>query len=239
MGDEGNLRFDAQSLTTTIHDQSISWWAQFNFGDPALAPWPVYPVEPGEDLKAKVDVEEKAFETVDNAERLGFDVDRQQFLEEHKIGWAKPGERSKPIEPTTLPGTQPADPAAPTPGNEQTPTGEPGAKQSGGATQARVLEARALTAGAQNGQDYADRVIENTTAHGAKGIAPTVAAMIAAVEQAGSYEEARAAILKRYSKAPAPKELAAITEAALIMVNLGGRLAVREDVPELDENERP
>jgi hypothetical protein len=61
--------------------------------------------------------------------------------------------------------------------------------------------------------------------------------MVAAVRNAGSYEEARVAVLKSYGKVAAPAELATLTEAALTMANLGGRLAVREEVPELDSEE--
>jgi hypothetical protein len=238
MGDGGNLRFDAQSLTTTIHDQSLVWWAQFNFGDPALAPWPVYPVEEDEDLKAKVETEEKAFETCDNAERLGFEVDRQKFLEEHKITWCKPGARPKDVKPTTAQGTQP-DPAAPAGGDDPNadPEADPTDDEDDPAPepQARAMEARAKPDGQQNGQTYTDRVTKRATRHGSKELAPTIAGMIAAVHGAGSYEEARAAILSKYEKLASPKELATLTEAALTMAQLGGRLSVREDTPELEE----
>src|SRR5690606_31295488 len=40
-GEEPKLKFDAQSLSTTLHDQSLVYWAEWNFGDPRLAPWPV------------------------------------------------------------------------------------------------------------------------------------------------------------------------------------------------------
>ena len=227
MGDGGNLRFDAQSLTTTIHDQSLVWWAQRNFGDAALAPWPVYPVEDEEDLTAKVEVEEKAFATCDNAEKLGFEVDRAKFLEEHKIAWCKPGERPpepEPIEPEDDPNTDPAEPVDPDADDDGDEPPAVGA-------QARTLHARAATKGAHNGQAYADRVMRRAARHGAKELAPTVAAMVAAVRNAGSYEEAREAIAKAYGKLAAPKELATLTEAALTMAQLGGRLAVDEDAP--------
>src|SRR5690606_5467431 len=52
-GDWAKLRDDSQKLTTTLHDQSLTWWAEFNFGDRKLAPWPVYPVEPKRDMVAR------------------------------------------------------------------------------------------------------------------------------------------------------------------------------------------
>jgi hypothetical protein len=225
MGDGGNLRFDAQSLTTTVHDQSLTWWAQRNYGDAALAPWPVYPVEEDEDLLAKTETEEKAFANCDSAEQLGFIVDRAKFLEEHKISWAKPGEKPPEPKPPESP------PVVPSPDDPAGGEGEPELDANGKpvAAQARAMQGRAATKGTANGQDYADRVIARATAHGARELASTVAAMVAAVRNAGSYEEARAAVLKAYGKTAAPTELASLTEAALTMASLGGRLAVTED----------
>lgn len=224
-GDAAKLKFDAQSLTTTIHDQSLVWWAEFNFGDAKLAPWPVYPVEEEEDLKAKTEGEFKSFETVEKAELLGFDVDRKAFLEEHKISWAKPG--TKPATPPTPPvATTPAPTAAPAPGDQPQPPEQ----------QDRAMpdETRAAR-GADDGQNHTDRVEKNIRAAAARELAPTIAGVIAAVQGAKDYDEARQAIRAKYEKMAAPAELAALTEAALIMTNLGGRLAVREDTPELEQ----
>lgn len=232
MGDGGNLRFDAQSLTTTIHDQSLTWWAQFNYGDRSLAPWPVYPVEEQEDLTAKAEVEEKAFATCDTAEKLGFDVDRAKFLEEHKITWAKSGER--PPAPVPLPPVAPApavDPAAP----EAKPAdGTPPPPVAA----SRSLEFRAAdslpSSGSKNGLAYADDLTDSARGKAAKAIAPTVAAMLVEVAKADSYEDALQRIAKRYAAIASPVELKEITEAALTLGNLAGRAAVREDVPELE-----
>lgn len=134
-GDGANLRFDAQALTTTVHDQSLIWWAQFNYGDQQLAPWPVYPVEEDEDVKTMADGQGKALENCDVAEELGFEVDRKEFLEEHRITWAKPGERPEnapmpksygPADPTAPAGTKPqatppAPADAPAPANDELP----------------------------------------------------------------------------------------------------------------------
>lgn len=139
-GDLAKLKFDAQSLTTTIHDQSLVWWAEFNFGDAKLAPWPVYPVEEEEDLKSKVESEEKAFTVVKQAEDLGFDVDRKAFLEEHKISWAKPG--TKPAAPKPVAPAAPGTPA-PAPGEESpAPPADAGAKQDVVDSEARAQASR-------------------------------------------------------------------------------------------------
>ncbi|MFO0559053.1 MAG: DUF935 family protein [Polyangiales bacterium] len=42
------LRGQAESLSTTIHDQILSYWAEFNFGSAEAAPWPVWSTDPPE-----------------------------------------------------------------------------------------------------------------------------------------------------------------------------------------------
>jgi hypothetical protein len=93
----------------------------------------------------------------------------------------------------------------------------------------------AATKGTDNGLDYTDAVGDKLCKHGAKELAPTIAAMIAAVEGAEDYASAKKAIVAKYKGLASPRELASLTEAAMTMTQLGGHLAVREDVPELDE----
>lgn len=49
----GRTKSDVETLSTTLHDQSLTWWALFNFGDAALAPWPVWNTTPEKDLKER------------------------------------------------------------------------------------------------------------------------------------------------------------------------------------------
>jgi phage gp29-like protein len=113
-GDQAKLAFDAQSLTTTIHDQSLTWWAEFNFGDRRLAPWPSYPVEPDKDIKAAADSANSALDAAKKASDMGFDNDRQAFVEEFGLsGWLKPGASTNPPDTTaTEPPIPPQDPAS-------------------------------------------------------------------------------------------------------------------------------
>jgi phage gp29-like protein len=238
-GDQGNLEFDAQSLTTTIHDQSLTWWAEFNFGDSSLAPWPVYPVEPEEDLKAKVEADEKAFANCQKAEQLGFEVDRKEFLEQHKITWAKPGTPKEPPQTTTAapvpPGTKPPAPTGqPQPNGNGTESGTQ-ARAIASATQATAAGDGLPSAGARNGLDYSDRLTDETTATASKALAPTVAAMLTEVARAESYDDARSRVEKRFGELLSPVELKEVTESALILGNLAGHAAVRQDTPELEE----
>ncbi len=46
------IRADGQTLSTCLHDQGVVFWAERNFGDRALAPWPKWDTQPPEDLAA-------------------------------------------------------------------------------------------------------------------------------------------------------------------------------------------
>jgi hypothetical protein len=110
-GDFVNLRFDAETLATTLHTQSLFWWAEFNFSDGRLAPWPDYPVAPQRNLGSYADVITKMGAACDALELLGFEVDREGMLEEFELQeFIKPGKRPPAPEPTA-PGAAKAEPA--------------------------------------------------------------------------------------------------------------------------------
>ena len=286
-GDASKRRFDAQSLTTTIHDQSLVWWASFNFGAAELAPWPVYPVEPKKDLKARSETLNTASTAVDRMLANGLPLDLAALGEEFEIPFLKTEDGEikagqplfqyhldygvltvneararmglKPIKggnvravpsaalvaptPPALPKPPPGPPsqddtgdkpdAPPGPDDKPAPAEEP--IQPGETPKLRRRIVALATKGTENGQDYADDVADKVAGHGAKELAETVAAMVSAVRNAGSYAEAKKAIVKKYKKLASPRELASLTEAAITMSQLGGHLAVREDIPELDD----
>jgi hypothetical protein len=115
-GDFVNLRFDAETLATTLHQQSLNWWAQWNFGDAKLAPWPDYPVAPQRNLKNYAETIE-SFNTACKAlEDNGFEVDRAAMIEEFELQeFVEPGKKPEPVAPVA-----PADPNAPAPAAEPT-----------------------------------------------------------------------------------------------------------------------
>ncbi len=45
-------RADAETLSTTLREQVLVYWAAQNFRDPSVAPWPVWKVDPEADAKA-------------------------------------------------------------------------------------------------------------------------------------------------------------------------------------------
>lgn len=226
-GDNAKLRFDNGTLTTTVHDQSLVWWAEFNFGDRALAPWPQWPVEPEEDLEARVANEQKSFETCKAAEDLGFDVDRKKFLETHKIDWATPGTKPAPVAPPPAlgaPTPAPGNPPAPPPPAPPKPPG----KAAAALLKLQAFARAAGTTGQESGQQYADELAANGLSAAQSALAATFAAIEEEIDAATGYENLLDRLRKRYTSLD-PHELIDIVESCMVLGELAGRVAVTED----------
>lgn len=52
----GRTKADAETLATCIHDQALTYWAAFNFGDSRAAPWPWWDTTPTADQKERASV---------------------------------------------------------------------------------------------------------------------------------------------------------------------------------------
>lgn len=118
-GDFVNLRFDAETTSTTLHDQSLTWWAAWNFGDAKLAPWVDFPVAPQRNFKAFAETISAFNAACRDLEQNGFEVDRQKMLDEFELQeFVMPG--AKPTVVTT-PKTTPANDTAPEPGSATPP----------------------------------------------------------------------------------------------------------------------
>jgi len=68
------LRFDASSLATCLHDGGLVHWAEYNFGDAGLAPWPCYDVDPPEDAAQKAATRKTQGEALTALKAVGVDI---------------------------------------------------------------------------------------------------------------------------------------------------------------------
>jgi phage gp29-like protein len=227
--DQVNLEFDATSLTTTVREQSLVWWAEWNYGDRNLAPWPVYPVEPEKDRKAQAETANTAADVVQKFENQGFVVDRKEFAQEFGLdSWLKPGEKAKLPTPGTPPAPgQPGQPPAPEPAPKD-PT--EGSKASGFGRRLRLASGMAAAAakGFIDGQLYADALTEIATAQGIAELESTLTAIREEIDAATDYEDLRARLRRRYQDMDA-QDLSDLVEAAMTMGELAGRAAVNQD----------
>jgi phage gp29-like protein len=69
------VRFDEETTSTCVHDQALSWWALYNFGDAGLAPWPRWNTTPSEDLKEAASVIQMLGQGIASLQQAGIRVD--------------------------------------------------------------------------------------------------------------------------------------------------------------------
>lgn len=232
------LKFDAESLSTTLHDQSLKWWALFNFGDERLAPWPVWPVEPEEDKEKRAAVFKTIGEGLAAWHKQGYKIDLQKLTEDFGFSFVVGREEPEPA-------PQPAPPKEGAQGGED---GEADADRGRGADRAENGGMRArmgamkLASGASlaensgflDGQLYCDDLADVTCGKAGEALSASLLDDLReTVRKAKSYEEVRAAVLAKYRDAGSPEKLRELTKAALMMAEMAGAAAVRQDVPEV------
>jgi hypothetical protein len=62
-----------------VHDQALSWWALYNFGDAGLAPWPRWNTTPSEDLKEAASVIQMLGQGIAQLQQAGIRVDVEKI----------------------------------------------------------------------------------------------------------------------------------------------------------------
>jgi phage gp29-like protein len=128
------IKADAWSGSTTLHDQSIVYWAEFNFdreNSRKLAPWPIWNTDLPEDLKAKAETLKTAAEALKGWENAGVPVDKEKYAEEFKVEVDPDGEFGPAKKPEPPFGQKPPPDGEPPEGEEpeQPPNEEPPAEE--------------------------------------------------------------------------------------------------------------
>lgn len=72
---------DAASDETDLRAQVLAPWADANYGDPELAPWPVYDVDPAEDLQALATMWSGVANALKLLDDAGYEVDFDEVRE--------------------------------------------------------------------------------------------------------------------------------------------------------------
>lgn len=205
-----NVRYDliagdAELLATVTHDQVVVWWAEFNVGDRALAPWPDWDAQPPADQAAAstaLATTAQALLTLSSAQlQTGLPIDWLQLAGRLDIPLIE-GAKLAPAQVATREELS----------SVRLASGDP------------IDSAR----GFARGQLYADRVADVTRAQASEAIAPALAGVLGIVASARSYDELRARLLAVYSELSVD-DLADLTESSLVLASLAGRLAVLDD----------
>lgn len=243
------LRFDASTISTTAHDQSLIWWAEFNFGDRRLAPWPTYPVQPEEDKKALAEALKALAESIESLQTAGVPFDLKELAERFTLKLEDVPEgikgriyqyhltfgiftineiRERAGMPPVSWGNEKPEPAlgASTGGGDdgsaQNTTRQP--KAFALASGARMQEAEGFVAG----QLYADNLAEEATQRALRSMSADEAAILREIEAATDYEDLRERLRALY-RSQEPDVLRTLLARAMSMAHLAGRHAVNED----------
>jgi phage gp29-like protein len=104
-------RADAMMASTMTRWQALVWWAWWNFGDKALAPWPVWSVEPPEDKQATATTWKTVGDALVAFAAVGMKVEPKDLEERFGIKLIAAPELlpPKPL-PPSLPGEKPGEP---------------------------------------------------------------------------------------------------------------------------------
>jgi phage gp29-like protein len=237
---EGNkLRFDAETNATTWGEQSLPWWALFNYGDANLSPWPCWPVEPKEDQEKRNNALNVGADAIKKYEELGFELDDDKTIDEFDLSFVTrrktPEERKKEAEERMqleqsmqtaqpAPGKTPAPAKAPAKPDDKKKASARGTFAAHLASGTPVSEARGFVAG----QMYADDLAESATAAGIEALEPTITAIAEAIEASTGYEDLRERLRALYPTLD-NTELQELMYRAMLLGELAGRHAVNRD----------
>ena len=105
-------RADAEALSTATHDQSLVWWAEFNYGDRGLAPWPLWDVVPPADQQAKAGVMNTVATSLKTFKEAGTPIDDRKVLEEYELPIKEGASAEAPTPDADLPAIAAAHNAA-------------------------------------------------------------------------------------------------------------------------------
>ncbi len=235
--DAQKMRGLLELLSTGFRDQLLVWWVAFNFGTGA-APYPHWDTTPPEDLAALADTQVKASLAIGQWQKVGINPSRKWVTQ--KWGIVEAVDEDDELEPM-----QAAPVAVPVPGttgddNERDEEDDgdeaksPKEKASaGGRPMAAAKASEPEPANAfERGMAYVAQLEQNCCDIAAKELAPTIAATLAAIQDADSYEDAKKRLLAAYTKVAAASRLVGATEAALIMGQLAGRETVEQELSE-------
>jgi len=200
------VQSDAELLATVTHDEVVVWWAEFNLGDRALAPWPDWDAAPPTDEAAVSSA------LADRAQAL-LTLSTAQLQTGLPIDWLQLAQR------LNIPIIEGAPLGAPRFSDRELSSGRYRLASGDDLDSAR---------GFARGQLYADRVADVARAQASEALAPALADVLAIVSSSRGYEELRARLLAAYGDLGVD-DLADLTESSLVLAGLAGRLAVLGD----------
>jgi phage gp29-like protein len=97
------IEADGETLSSTLRDQALTWWAELNLGSRDVAPWPRWQTEPPEDKKAAAETLRTVAEALERLGAAGAPLDVRAVLEQFGVPMtAEAGAPAAPVATTAL-----------------------------------------------------------------------------------------------------------------------------------------
>ncbi len=205
-------------VSTAAHDQILPYWRVVNFGA-GLTPYPKWDTRPPADKKSEAEAK------VADANAFKAYVDAGAQIDQ--IAWFEGKVQ-------LIPGAsqEVKKPAAP---NLVQPTGDNGTEDRSNAPAppkkkpAAFAKARDPKTSFARGRAYADDLEQQCCRHATVDLAPTLGSVLAALQGASNFDEAKQRLMDAYRNEPAPSELLDRTEKALVLGQLAGRETIEQE----------
>jgi len=263
-GEGQRIRGFCEFESTTLREKVLTRWAELNYGNRDLAPWPVRKTELPEDGKRVAEIAKLRAESFSAMKTAGVTIDAEAWFVRGEIEIVEIKEPEPPA-PPPVPGEQnpdenpdeadpdkeegepeaddeePADEKAkpdekgkvkPKPDDEKAKPEKKPAKKA----LASGFDVRNAT-GFVEGQTYADTLADRGAERGSEALEGFLNGLLDVIDGIDSLEDARVKVRDYYLDALAPEELADKAEKLFVMAQLGGHLAVRQDIPELKDDD--
>lgn len=193
------VQADTEVLATTLHDDTVTWWAEFNVGRRELAPWPDWDSAPPSDevsAATALSARAQALLTLATAQQTtGLPIDWPELAARLNIPLLESGRRAdRHLATVRLASGDEVDSAK----------------------------------GFVRGQLYTDRLVDVTAGQAVTATRPMLDRVTEIIRDARDYDELRDTLLREYASLDVD-ELATLTESSLLLASLAGRLAVLGD----------
>ena len=240
------IRSVGSTTATCLHDQALVHWAQYNYGDASIAPWPVWDTDPPEDTKAEADGQKAFGEAMSAVQKAGFEVTNvDELAEKHGLKLKKVEKEEPPVPPPTDPNDDdpPVPPKAPVPVPPKKKNAAAGEPATGKAWKQQALTdappagfAASLASGAPAsknpgfvaGQLHVDAIVEHATEAANAALEPLLGKLVQAIDGAADLEDMREKL-----RALAPDldatELSELVYRAMLLGEMTGRFSVSRD----------
>lgn len=227
------LSADAEMLGSELRSQVIVPWCAFNVPGFKVedAPWPAWETEQPEDLNESAERMGKALTALQTARDIGLPVDIEAFAEKFNIPLTD--ELQLPPKPAPVAAPPPEPPEddgeddAEDDDMEKPATGS--AIASFHAAHPGCKPSARGSAGFVEGQLYADALADRAGARLAQQLSGDIDQILAIVQEAESYEDARRLVGDLYRDRMSPEAMSVLVEKVLILGQLAGVSAVMQD----------